>query len=505
MKMRRNILRHIGVLIVICGVVLGSAVAKENVSAGDVSKKQIPIEVEGVFPQMTVMAKGVGSDSEAGIGALIPWAEKLWAIGYVSHIKGEGLGLYEISEDMTMRKHPASVTGTFANRMVHWDSNQAFIGPHAIDAEGNVRTVEDLKKFRLTATIQHLTDPKNKVYVLGMEGRFWELDVKTLKAKLLCNLVKELEIKDARAHFKGAYTAQGRVVVANNSYDEKEFVGQRDAGRLAEWDGNKWTIIERNPFVEVHGSPHGSSYGGHTIYATGWTKSSVVLRVLAKGKWLRYLLPKASHSWDHAWNTEWMRIRHAQTERLLMDIHGMFYDLPPFAYEGKVWGIRPICSHLRIIPDFCYWRGLFVMAGNQIDHDQGQPQSGLWFGNIDDLWNMGKPSGWGGPWWQTPVKAGQPSDPFLMTGFDKKVVHLAHEETKSVTFAIEVDFLGNGSWMTYKIVEVPGNPRTNRGVLGLPAEGQGYVHHEFPDGFSAHWVRVTVDTDCKATVYFMYN
>jgi len=505
MKMKRNALLYVFVLIVICGVTLDStakvSVLAENLTSSDTN----PVQVKGVFPDLTVIAKGVGSDSEAGIGALIPWAEKLWAIGYVSHIKGEGLGLYEISEDMTMRKHRASVTGTFANRMVHWPSEQAFIGPHAIDAEGNVRTIEDLKKFRLTGTIQHLTDLKNKVYVLGMEGRFWELDVKTLKTKLLFNLVKELEIKNAKAHFKGAYTAQGRVVVANNTYDEKEFLGQRDAGRLAEWDGKKWTIIERNPFVEVHGSPHGGSYGGHTIYATGWTKSAVVLRVLAKGKWLRYLLPKASHSWDHAWNTEWMRIRHAQTERLLMDIHGMFYDLPPFAYQGKVWGIRPICSHLRIIPDFCYWRGLFVMAGNQIDHDQGQPQSGLWFGNIDDLWNMGKPSGWGGPWWQTPVKAGQPCDPFLMTGFDKKVVHMAHDEKKNVNFLIEVDFLGNGSWRTYKSFNVAGNIRTPRGVLGLPAEGQGYVHHEFPDGFSAHWIRVTVDTDSTATVYFMYN
>jgi hypothetical protein len=200
-----------------------------------------------------------------------------------------------------------------------------------------------------------------------------------------------------------------------------------------------------------------------------------------------------------------MRIRHAQTERLLMDIHGMFYDLPPFAYEGKVWGIRPICSHLRIVPDFCYWRGLFVMAGNQIDHDQGQPQSGLWFGNIDDLWNMGKPSGWGGPWWKTPVRSSVPSDPFLMTGFDKKVVHMAHDEKKSVTFLIEVDFLGNGSWRTYKSFNVAGNVRTPRAVLGKPTEGQGYVHHEFSDGFSAHWVRVIVDTHCKATVYFMYN
>jgi hypothetical protein len=337
----------------------------------------------------------------------------------------------------------------------------------------------------------HLTDPKNKVYFLGMEGRFWEVDVKSLKAKLLFNLVKELQIRDAKAHFKGAYSANGRVVVANNTYDEKEFLGQRDAGRLAEWDGKKWTIIERNPFVGVGGSASGSSYGGHTIYATGWTKSSVVLRVFTKGKWHRYLLPKASHSWDHAWNTEWMRIRHAVTERLLMDVHGMFYELPALSYDGKIWGIRPICSHLRVVPDFCYWRGLFVLASDQIDHDQGQPQSGLWFGNIDDLWSMGKPAGWGGPWWETPVDAGIPSDPFLMTGFDKKVLHLAHDSHQSVTFKIEVDFLGNGTWKPYLNIQVPSN--------------RGYTYHVFEDGFSAHWVRLTVDRDCNATAYFMYN
>ena len=491
----RTLFHHI-FLLAVWGITFDNVAARSENAAGrmlpaDTSRKEVPIQVNGVFPKMTVMTDGVGSDSEAGIGALIPWANKLWAIGYVSHIKGKGLGLYEISEDMTMRRHPASVTGTFANRMVHWPSGQAFIGPHAIDADGNVRTIEALKGYRLTATIRHLADPKNKVYLVGMEGRLWEADVHTLEAKLLCNLVKELEIKNAKAHFKGAYTGQGRVVVANNSYDEKEFLGQRDAGRLAEWDGKNWTIIERNPFVEVHGNASGSSYGGNTIFATGWTKSCVVLRVLARGKWLRYLLPKASHSWDHAWNTEWMRIRHAQTERFVMDIHGMFYDLPPFAYGGKVWGIRPICSHLRVVPDFCYWRGLFVMAGDQIDHDQGQPQSGLWFGNIDDLWAMGKPAGWGGPWWQTPVEAGEVSDPFLMTGFDKKVLHVAHESDELVTFTIEVDFLGNGMWKEYKKLVV--HPNT------------GYAHYEFPDGFSAHWVRVSVDMSCSATAYFMYN
>lgn len=450
-----------------------------------------PIRVGGVFPKLTVMAEGVGSASEAGIGALVPWGGKLWAVGYVAHIHGQGLGLYEISDNMTMRRHPASITGTYANRMVHWPSGQAFIGPYAIDADGQVRTIEDLKGHRLCATCAHLTDPEHMVYMLGMEGEFWEVDARSLGAKQLFDLRDELDLGAAEEHFKSAFTGQGRVVVANNTYDEREFLDERQAGRLAEWDGATWTILERNPFVEVSGSAGNATYGGDIIYATGWTRSSVVLRALVNGQWTRYLLPKSSQAWDHTWNTEWMRIRHAMTERLLMDVHGTFFELPPFAYGGRIWGIRPICTHLRIVPDFCSWRGLFVMASDQIDHDQGQPQSGLWFGAVDDLWGMGKPSGWGGPWWRTPVATGTVSDPFLMTGYDKKVLHLAHDAGKIVRFDVEVDFLGDGHWVPYDSFDV--RPR------------KAYVHHEFPEGFSAHWVRLTVNTACRATAYFMYN
>ena len=108
------------------------------VAAGPGDPGPPPLRVGNVFPHMTVMAPGVGSDSETGIGALVAWADRLWAIGYVAHVKGEGIGLYEIGEDMSFRRHPASVTGTFANRLVHWESQQAFIGPHAIDPQGRV-------------------------------------------------------------------------------------------------------------------------------------------------------------------------------------------------------------------------------------------------------------------------------------------------------------------------------------------------------------------------------
>ena len=459
-----------------------------------INARENPVQVGNVFPHLTVHADGVGSTSETGIGALIPWANKLWAIGYVAHIQGSDIGLYEIEEDMSWRLHPESVTGTFANRLVHWESGHAIIGPHLIDPEGNVRTIPEMAKHRLAATMRHLTDPENMVYFLTMEGFFWEVDLNSLESTLRYDLNIELDFPEGRApHFKSAHTAQGRVVVAANRYWEEDFLGKVHGGRLGEWDGETWTILEKYPFVEVSGkqNPRTGQAFGNTLYATGWTKSSVILRVLHDGEWKRYLLPKASHSFDHAWNTEWMRIREVQTERYLMDVHGMFYELPALVYDGWVWGIRPICTHLRIVPDFVFWRGLFVMAGDQTDNAVGQPQSGLWFGDIDDLWSFGKPQGWGGPWWKELIKADEYSDPFLMTGFDKKVVHLAHDAKEAVTFTIQVDFLGNGSWKMYDTIKVPAET--------------GYAHHEFPDGFSAHWVRIKVDKDCSGSVYFMYN
>ena len=77
-----------------------------------------------------------------------------------------------------------------------------------------------------------------------------------------------------------------------------------------------------------------------------------------------------------------------------------------------------------------------------------------------------------------------------MTGFDKKVIHLTHDSVSDVTFDIQVDFLGNGTWKTYESVRVPPS---------------GYKAFIFPDGFTAHWVRLKPNTSCTATAQFMYN
>jgi hypothetical protein len=223
-----------------------------SIAAGAQVNEQI--NINGVFPKMAVVS-GMAGRTEAGIGALMNWANKLWAVGYVAHIKGSGLGLYEIGEDMTMRKHPMSYTGTYANRFIHEESLQVMIGPYLIDTTGNVRILDDLKKERLTGTVKHLTKPDSMVYNLTMEGLFYETNVYTLKSRRLYDLVEELQIpKDAQVHFKSAFTEAGKVFVANNSYYEEDFLGKRQAGRLAEWDGSKWTILIKTPMWRFRAS-----------------------------------------------------------------------------------------------------------------------------------------------------------------------------------------------------------------------------------------------------------
>ncbi|MEA3367610.1 MAG: hypothetical protein U9R68_05795, partial [Planctomycetota bacterium] len=375
----------------------------------------------------------------------------------------------------------------YANRMIHPQSRQCIIGPHFIDTDRRVRTCDAIKGHRLTATMTHLADPAHKVYFLTMEGLLFEVDVKSLEARRLADVKKALGIQ-GRCHFKGGFTGAGRVVVANNSYDEDDVLGKGHDGRLAEWNGKKWTILERTAFCEVMGTRG-------TIFATGWDPASAILKVFTRGHWSTYRLPKASHCFDHAWFTEWPRIREVETERFLMHAHGLFYELSTLTYEGWPWGLRPVSSHLRMIPDFCSWRGLTVLAGDDATACGGnlfcgQPQSNLVFLKTDDLWRFGKPKGFGGVWREAKIKAGDPSDPFIMTGFDKKCLHLAHGADRDVTFTVEVDFIGNGTWKTYKKVSVP---------------PKGYVHHEFPAGFGAHWVRVTADAACTATAWFTYD
>lgn len=457
------------------------------------------LNLSGVLPSLAVKAGHFPARTETGIGALMPWADRLWFVTYVSSKAGSGsdTGLFSIDDDLTLTKHPESVVGTYANRMIHAPSSQLLIGPHIIDTQGNVRTFTDLVDIRITATACHLTDPANFVYMLGMEGELFEADVTTLETRQIADLTVELGLPKpgdphyAQPHFKGAYSAHGRLVVANNTYEDADHLGLVARGRLAEGDGQTWRIIDRAQYNEVTGR----TTIGSAIFATGQDRASAILKVFVDGRWDTYRLPKATHTQDHTVTTEWPRIREVESERWLMNTCGMFYELPAMQYGGRVWGVRPVCTHLRIIGDFCSWNGLLVLAGDQTtpigDSNAyvGQPQANLWLGKTDDLWQWGRPTGWGGPWYRTSVKADEPSDPFLMTGFEGKCVHLSHNTGESVAFTLQVDFCGDGDWHTLAEVEVPAD---------------GYRPYHFEPGFSAHWVRFIAGRDCEASAQLHY-
>ena len=227
------------------------------------------------------------SRSECGIGALMPWADALWAVTYNSHTRktGTGLGLYRIDEDLRaecVHLHD----GTHANRFVHHTSNQTFIGPYAIDSTGRWRFIEAFANQRLTSTMAHLKDPSNRVYQLTMEGLLYDMDVSSLKPVLLADLTKIFGID--RPHFKGGCTAQNRVVVSNNGFYK---YGDEQSG-LFEWDGANWQALSRKPHMDCVARTD----FGQGIFCTGWDESSALLWACVEGKWQRYRLPKASHA-----------------------------------------------------------------------------------------------------------------------------------------------------------------------------------------------------------------
>ena len=477
-----------------------------------------PLQVSGIYPHLATFnegwdkqdwfkkgaAKSYGDGGENGIGAITPWAGKLWMVTYSPHMpKGSSDKLYSIDNNLNVTVHPESIGGTPANRMIHKESNQLITSNYFIDDKGKVRVIPfSVMPGRMTATTRHLTDPVNMVYFYDMEGMLYETNVHSLAVKKLFN-------KPVPGwHGKGAYTAQGQLVVANNG-EEAVFKLTKDMleagdlpkndeekGVLASWNGKTWKIIERKQFTDVTGP--GGIYGSPTnkspLWSIGWDKRSVILKLLDGGQWYTYRLPKAAHTYDHrgGWYTEWPRIREVGENKMLMDMHGTMYDFPKTFSRNNSGGISPINSHLRYIPDFCSWNNKIVIATDETtvleNPMAGRAQSNLWFGQWTDLKNWGTPSGWGGPWDNDEVKANTPSDAFLVNGFDQKVLHLNNYRT--VTITLQIDKKGNNKWEDYRNIKV---------------KAKEYQYFIFPVDFNATWIRFKTNVDCKATAFIHFT
>jgi hypothetical protein len=465
---------------------------------GEAADAAAPRQFSGIYPHLARFNGG----GECGIGAVVAWADRLWLVTYPPHAaRGSADKLTAIDAGLQATERPESVGGTHACRLFHRESNQLFIGPYAIAADGAVRAI-DLHQLvgRLTAVARHLTDPANKVYYYDMEGAVYEVEVHSLA-------VTRLFAKPVPGwHGKGAYTGQGHLVIANNgevavgdakvkSLAPLPPASPEDAGVLAEWDGKDWRIVARRQFTDVTGPGgiDGAPDAAAPLWAIGWDKRSVLLDLRDGGAWSMFRLPKASHAFDprHGWYTEWPRIRAVGDGHLLMAMHGMLYEFPRGFRAGATAGIVPLSSHLRYLTDFCAWNGRLVLASDDASIMQnpmaGASQSNLWFGAWDDLRGFGPRTGWGGPWQQDAVAANAWSDPFLVGGFPRRVLHLVNHGDAPVLITVQADAAGDGRWAAWRAIAVPAH---------------GYVPAILPADLAARWLRLASDRAATLTAYF---
>ena len=482
------------------------------------------ISFSGVYPHMA----RYNNEGECGTGALVPWAGKLWVVTYGPHFPfGSSDKLYSLDDNLNQSVFAGSIGGTPANRMIHNESQQLFIGPYAIDGKGNVRVISyEEMPGRHTGNARHLTDPAAKIYYATMEEGFYEVDVNTLKPVVL---YEDANLKQPKgddiavnqrgslldgAHGKGFYSGQGVVVYSNNGEASEAALRQFDieSGSLSEWNGKDWQLIRRNQFVEVTGP--GGIYGNKNpetdpIWVTGWDHKSVILGVRDNAKWSFFRLPKSSHSYDgaHGWNTEWPRIRDIGTPEnpdYLMTMHGMFWEFPSTFTSGNSKGIRPRSAYLKVIGDFTMWNGRLVFGCDDSAQKEflnkrkakgniegpGQSNSNTWFTSPALPDSLGPNTAGGAVWLNDNVKAGVPSEAFLFAGWPKRCAWISNEGKKAVKFRFEADKDGNGTWTEMKSVKVD--------------PGQSLMS-EFENTDKGEWIRIVTDTDTKATVHFSYS
>lgn len=477
------------------------------------AQSSAPPSLSGIYPHLSYE----NNEAECGTGGVVPWAGKLWVMTYGPHLpRGSSDKLYEIDDQLQRTIRPESVGGTPANRMIHRESQQLFMGPYAIDKDGKVRVIPyKTMPGRHTGNARHLTDPANKIYYATMEEGFYEVDVHTLEVKELYPDANGQKGGHGGAllpgyHGKGLYSSQGVLVYANNGELSPEAQRKPDiaSGCLAEWDGKDWKVVRRNQFTEVTGP--GGIAGNQSIddpiWSIGWDHRSLILMLRDGGQWHSFRLPKASHSYDgaHGWNTEWPRIRDIGEADLLMTMHGAFWRFPKTFAAGKTAGIGPRSNYLKVIGDFCEWNGRVVLGCDDSAKSEflnkrkakgeiaapGRSHSNLWFVMHETLDRLGPPIGRGAVWLNDEVKANTPSEPFLFGGFARRSAHLVAQGERDVTFTFEVDREGTGAWQELRKERVPAGQYR---WISFPAEERG------------EWIRVRTDVDCpRATVFFTY-
>ncbi len=236
----------------------------------------------------------------------------------------------------------------------------------------------------------------------------------------------------------------------------------------------------------------------HASIAVGSITADAASLIYTDDAGRRWRLPRSPNYVDQQGPLGPARVcREVATERDLFNAGGTFFELPA-ENAGGFAKVRAVATHDRSVVDYCSYRGLFLMSGvsQSAPHDNSHivrstdGRTALWAGAIDDVWKLGKPRGIGGPWKSSSVKANQPSDPYLMTGYETKVLSLSHQEDSTVAFRIECDITGSGLWIPCYTCQVPAKQT---------------LQHTFPTAWSAYWLRAIALSDCVATVQLEFR
>ena len=503
---------------------LGSA--DSNTAEITVTAPDKVVNISGVYPHLVM----TNTHLECGVGAVVPWAGKLWAMTYGPHLpNGSTDKLYEINPDLSRVIRGESVGGTPANRFIHTASNQLNIGPYFIAADRTVRVLRPAGATtgvipgRLTGSSAHLTDP-NRMYIFTMEDGLYDVNPTDLTYITRYPDVQGTGDKFLHGyHGKGCYTGQGRFVATNNGRNWNNGDPTGPGGVLATWDGTTvaenggnylagpggffysnnpdagtpvapqpqymagWNQVSLTQHCEATG-PGGISGNPNPatdpIWSTGFDAKSVLLHVMENQQWKLWRLPKGSYTHDgsHGWHTEWPRIRPldpADPQTVyLMHMHGLFFDFPKTFSAANFAGLRPMSSYYKMPTDYCMFEGRIVMGKNdasQFDNALAlKNQSNLWFGDLETIENAwGAPTGHGAVWMNDAIAAGENSDPFLIHGFTQRTLHLRNAGTSATAISIQTSN-GTDSWTTARTVSVPANASA----------------HEILSDLSAPWVRL---------------
>lgn len=487
-----------------------------------------PRSFSGIYPNLAMY----NNEGECGTGAVVPWNNKLYVITYGPHLPlGSSDKLYIIDEDKQAIVYDQSVGGTPANRMIHKESHQLFIGPYIIDQKGAISVI-DPKDMpgRHTGMARHLTDPENKVYYATMEEGFYAYDLSTrevtelytdvnLKSDTYLSKLPSREKSEPHfadlfgVHGKGAYSGQGVLVYSNNGEAGDLALKQYDipSGSLSEWNGRDWKLVRRNQFVEVTGPGgiHGNEHKEDPIWATGWDHKSVILGVRDHQEgWQFYRLPKTSRSYDgaHGWNTEWPRIREIGNPAgdYLMTMHGMFWKFPKTFSAQHAKGIRPRSSYLKVIGDFARWNNQLVFGCDDSAQKEflnkrkikgslegaGQSNSNLWFTSEENLDQLGPVTAEGAVWINEEVSGELTSEPFLLAGWSKRNIWIKNHNAMPAEFRLEVDQNGTGDWIEYKTIQVP---------------AKGSLHELIPTDYQGEWIRISAKEEGVYSALFSYQ